>query len=332
MMGLSVAAIFLLCLVVFAVVILMAGVKTVPQGYVWTVERFGRFHGLLHPGLNVIVPFIDAVGRRINTQESVLEIPKQRVITKDNASVEVDGIVFYTVLDPARAAYAVQNLQAAIINLALTNIRTAIGAMDLDETLSMRERINVELLRVLDLATEVWGAKVNRVELKDVNPPEDVVASMAKQLAADRQARAAVLQAEGVRKAVVLQAEGEKQSQILAAEGRLAAAEKDAMARERLAQAEAKATQLVSDAVRDGNTAALNYFIAQRYTEALTKLGTGTNAKLIMLPLEAAGIAGSIAGIAELVKAGLSGAPTIASRPSVPTVKSEPPGPTVPKA
>ncbi len=291
-----------LVLAVLVILTLMGGIKTVPQGYNWTVERFGRYHALLQPGLNLIIPFFDRIGRKVSVMESVLAIPAQRVITKDNASVEVDGIVFYVVLDPVKAAYAVQNLELAIVNLAMTNIRTAIGSMDLDETLSNRERINSTLLRVVDLATEVWGAKVTRVELKDVQPPVDVVASMAKQLAADREARAVTLQAEGVARAAVLKADGEKKSMILAAEGRLASAEKDAQARERLAAAEAEATRVVSEAVKEGSTAALNYFIAQKYTEALTRIGSASNTKLVMIPLEAAGIAGSIAGIADLIR------------------------------
>jgi regulator of protease activity HflC (stomatin/prohibitin superfamily) len=315
-----------------ALAIIAAGVKTVPQGSNWTVERFGRYHTLLHPGLNLIVPFVDRIGRRMNMMENVLQIPSQRVITRDNASVEVDGIVFFTILDAVRAAYAVQFLEQGIVNIAMTNIRTAIGSMDLDETLSNRERINSELLRVLDLATEVWGTKVTRVELKDVQPPVDVVASMAKQLAADREARAAILQADGVRKAAILKAEGDKQSMILAAEGRLAAAEKDAQARERLAAAEAEATRVVSAAVQGGNTAALNYFIAQRYTEALSRIGSAPNTKLVMIPLEAAGIAGSLAGMTELIKesfGGRDGGPP-ASRPrggSVPSTLPVPPQP-----
>ena len=294
--------VFVVFVALVALVTIYAGVKTVPQGQVWTVERFGRFRALLHPGLNLIVPYFDTIGRRMNVMESVLPIPSQGVITKDNASVEVDGIVFYTVFDAGRAAYAVQNLEQAIANVAMTNIRTAIGSMDLDETLSNRERINSMLLQVLDHATEVWGTKINRVELKDVQPPLDVVASMAKQLAADREARAAILQADGFRKAAVLKAEGEKQSMILAAEGRLEAAERDGQARERLARAEAEATRVVSDAVAAGSVSALNYFIAQRYTEALSKIGTGTNTKLVMIPLEAVGIAGSLAGMTELIK------------------------------
>ena len=299
--------IFLLFLVLVAFITFYAGVKAVPQGQNWTVERFGRYHALLTPGLNFIIPFWDRIGRRLSVMESVLAIPSQGVITKDNASVEVDGIVFYTVFDAGKAAYAVQHLEQAIVNVAMTNIRTAIGSMDLDETLSNRERINSMLLQVLDHATEVWGTKINRVELKDVQPPKDVVASMAKQLAADREARAAILQADGFRKAAVLKAEGEKQSMILAAEARLEAANRDAQARERLATAEAEATRVVSNAVEGGNIAALNYFIAQKYTEALTRIGSAPNTKLVMIPLEAVGIAGSLAGMTELIKESLQG-------------------------
>lgn len=301
--------VFLLILALAAFATFTAGVKTVPQGNIWTVVRFGRFHSLLQPGLNLIVPYVDRVGRKINMMENSLAIPAQRVITRDNASVEVDGIVFYMVLDAVKAAYAVLNLEASIINLAMTNIRTAIGSMDLDETLSNRERINSELLRVLDLATEAWGTKVTRVELKDVQPPVDVVQSMAKQLAADREARAAILRADGVKKAAVLTAEGQKQAMILTAEGRLGAAQKEAEARERLAAAEAQATRVVSEAVESGSVVALNYFIAQKYTEALARIGTAGNAKLVLIPLDATGIAGSIAGIAELVRAAAAPAP-----------------------
>jgi regulator of protease activity HflC (stomatin/prohibitin superfamily) len=304
--------IFLLVLVFLIAVTIWAGVKTVPQGYQWTVERFGRYRATLYPGLNLIIPFIDTIGRRLNVQETVLEIPSQSVITKDNASVTVDGVVFYQVLDAGRAAYEVQNLQLAITNLSMTNIRTAIGALDLDETLSKRDEINDRLLHVLDQATQPWGTKISRVELKDVRPPEDVVASMAKQLTAEREKRAAVLTAEGVKAAAILKAEGEKQSTILAAEGRLAAAQRDAEARERLAQAEAAATQFVSKAVEGGNVQALNYFVAQKYVEAMTKIGSAPNARLVLMPMEASGVIGAIAGIAELAKSALQGQPPTA--------------------
>jgi regulator of protease activity HflC (stomatin/prohibitin superfamily) len=298
---------FLLFVIVFAIVVLVIisrGVRTVPQGYQWTVERFGRYRITLTPGLRLVNPFIDRIGRKINVQETVLEIPAQNVITKDNASVVVDGIVFYQVIDASKAAYEVQNLQSAITNLTLTNIRTAIGALDLDETLSKRDEINDRLLHVLDSATEPWGTKITRVELKDVRPTEDVQLSMAKQLTADRERRAAILRAEGIKQAAILEAEGMKQSQILAAEGRLEAARRDAEARERLAAAEAKATTAVSEAVRDGNVQALNYFVAQKYVEAIAQIGQSPNARLVLLPLETTSLLGTIAGIAELAKGG----------------------------
>jgi regulator of protease activity HflC (stomatin/prohibitin superfamily) len=232
----------------------------------------------------------------------VLEIPSQPVISKDNASVIVDGVVFFQILDAARAAYQVQDLESAITNITMTNIRTAIGALDLDETLSKRDEINHRLLQVLDAATHPWGTKITRVELKDIRPPEDVVASMAKQLTAEREKRAAVLQAEGIKQSEILKAEGEKQSQILAAEGRLAAANKDAEARERLAEAEALATKVVSQAVEGGNVQALNYFIAQKYVDAMSQIGQSTNSKLVLMPLETSGLVGTIAGIAEIAK------------------------------
>ena len=291
-------------LVVLAVVltIIARGVRTVPQGFQWTVERFGRYRVTLMPGLRLINPFIDRIGHKINVQETVLEIPAQSVITKDNASVVVDGIVFFQVIDASRASYEVQDLRAAVTNITMTNIRTAIGALDLDETLSKRDEINERLLRVLDAATEPWGTKITRVELKDVRPPEDVQASMAKQLTADRERRAAILRAEGIKQAAILEAEGQKQSQILAAEGRLASAQRDAEARERLAQAEAAATAYVSKAVAEGNVQALNYFVAQKYVEAMTTIGSSANARLVLMPMEASGLVGAIAGIAELTK------------------------------
>jgi regulator of protease activity HflC (stomatin/prohibitin superfamily) len=289
-------------LVIFALIVLWSGVKIVPQGYEWTVERFGKYVRTLEPGLQLITPFFDRVGRKINVQEGVIEIPSQTVITKDNATVTVDGVVFYQVLDVAKAAYEVQNLDRAIVALTLTNIRTAIGSMDLDETLSKRDEINARLLKVLDEATHVWGTKVTRVELKDVEPPQDVIQAMAKQLTAERNKRATILQAEGVKEAQILTAEGEKQAQVLAAEARLAAAQKDAEARERLALAEANATASVSKAIAEGSIDAINYFVATKYISALGRLAAANNSKTILMPLEASSVIGSLAGIAELAK------------------------------
>jgi regulator of protease activity HflC (stomatin/prohibitin superfamily) len=298
--------IFLLVAAIVVLAVIARGVRTVPQGSQWTVERFGRYRVTLSPGLRLINPFIDAIGRKVNVQETVLEIPAQNVITKDNASVIVDGIVFYQVVDASRAAYEVQNLQQAVTNITMTNIRTAIGALDLDETLSKRDEINERLLRVLDAATESWGTKITRVELKDVRPPEDVQISMAKQLTADRERRAAVLRADGIKQAAILEAEGAKQAQILAAEGRLAAAQRDAEARERLAEAEAVATAAVSKAVSEGNVQALNYFVAQKYVEALTQIGSSPNARLVLMPMETGGLVGAIAGVAELARSAMT--------------------------
>ena len=300
-----VSGFFILLAVVLVVVVVMIakGVRTVPQGYEWTVERFGRYRVTLSPGLRLVNPFTDKIGRKVNVQETVLEIPAQNVITKDNASVIVDGIVFYQVIDASRAAYEVQNLQSAVSNLTMTNIRTAIGALDLDETLSKRDEINERLLRVLDAATEPWGTKITRVELKDVRPPEDVQLSMAKQLTADRERRAAILRAEGIKQAAILEAEGRKQSTILAAEGHLAATQMDAEARERLAEAEAKATAAVSKAVSEGNVQALNYFIAQKYVEAIAQIGQAPNSRLVLMPMEFSSLVSTIGGIGELTRA-----------------------------
>jgi regulator of protease activity HflC (stomatin/prohibitin superfamily) len=294
--------IFLLFLVFATIAALFSAVRIVPQGFQWTVERFGRYHATLFPGLNLIIPFIDRIGRKLNIQETVLQIPPQPVITKDNASVTVDGVVFYSILDAARAAYEVQNLQLAITNITTTNIRTSIGSLDLDETLSKRDEINTRLLHVLDATTEPWGTKITRVELRDIRPPEDVVASMGKQLTAEREKRATVLQAEGIKQSAILRAEGEKQSTILGAEGRLVAANRDAEARERLAAAEAMATQTVSMALREGDVQALNYFIAQKYVEAFASLGKSPNARLVFMPMEVSALISTIAGIAEIAK------------------------------
>lgn len=291
--------IFLLLLVI---VTLFAGIKSVPQGYEWTQERFGRFQRTLKPGLNFIIPYIDKIGRRVNMMEQVLDVPSQEVITKDNALVTVDGVVFYQVLDAAKASYEVRSLERAVLNLTMTNIRTVMGSMDLDELLSNRDNINNRLLRVVDEATEPWGVKVTRIEVKDIRPPEDLVASMARQMKAEREKRANILDAEGFRQAAILKAEGEKQAEILKAEGDRQSAFLEAEAREREAQAEAAATKMVSEAIAAGNVQAINYFVAQRYVDALKDIATAPNQKTLILPIEATSILGSVQGIAEVAK------------------------------
>ena len=304
-------------IVLFAgVVILFKTVRMVPQGYEWTVERFGRYTQTLSPGLHFLFPVMYGVGRKINMMEQVLEVPSQDVITKDNAVVKVDGIVFFQVLDAAKAAYEVATLEIAILNLVMTNIRTAIGSMDLDESLSKRDEINAKVLVAVDQATHPWGLKVNRIELKDIAPPRDLVDSMARQMKAEREKRAnileaegfrqaAILKAEGEKQATILEAEGEKQSVILEAEGSKEAAFRAAEARERLAEAEANATRVVSDAIAGGNVQAINYFVAQKYIEAFKALAEAPNQKFVMMPMESAGVIGSLAGIGELAKEAL---------------------------
>jgi len=305
-MGFNIFAIVVLAL---AVLTLFAGVKTVAQGYNWTVERFGRYTRTLQPGLNLIVPFFDRIGKKMNMMEQVIEIPSQEIITKDNATVTVDGVAFFQVFDAAKASYEVANLHQAIIVLTMTNIRSVMGGMDLDQVLSHRDEINERLLRVVDAAVSPWGVKVNRIEIKDIVPPADLVASMARQMKAEREKRAEILTAEGQRQSEILRAEGAKQSQILEAEGRREAAFRDAEGRERLAQAEAKATEMVSEAVARGDIAALNYFIAEKYLKAFGQLAESPNQKVLILPFEATNVLGSLAGIAEIAKQTFGGDP-----------------------
>ena len=295
-------AIFAIVVVVMAIILVAMGIKVVEQGFEYTVERFGRYTRTLPPGLGIIFPVVDRVGARMNMMETVLDVPSQEVITRDNALVQVDGVVFFQVLDAAKAAYEVNNLQHAILNLTMTNVRTVMGSMDLDQLLSQRDHINAQLLQVVDDATAPWGVKVTRIEIKDITPPQDLVASMGRQMKAERDKRANILDAEGFRQAEILKAEGEKQAQILSAEGRREAAFRDAEAREREAEAEAKATQFVSDAVASGNVNALNYFIAQKYVDALGRFADSENQKILFLPLEASNVIGAIGGIAEIAR------------------------------
>jgi regulator of protease activity HflC (stomatin/prohibitin superfamily) len=294
-----------LVVVIVAVIGVIKLVRIVPQGFEWTVETFGRYTRTLSPGLHFLVPVYHAVGRKINMMEQVLDVPSQDVITKDNAVVRVDGVVFYQVLDASKAAYEVSNLEQASLALVMTNIRTVLGSMDLDESLSKRDAINAQLLRVVDEATHPWGVKVNRIEIKDIAPPRDLIDSMARQMKAEREKRANILEAEGFKQAAILKADGEKQSAILAAEGKKEAAFREAEARIRLAEAEAKATTLVSDAIAGGNVNALNYFVANNYVDALKEMAKSPNQKMLLLPMEATGILGSLAGIAELAKESL---------------------------
>lgn len=300
-------SILAVALVVLVVVLVFMGVRSVGQGTEWTVERFGRYTRTLAPGLNLIIPFVDRIGSKMNMMEQVLDVPQQQVITRDNAMVTVDGVVFYQVLDAAKAAYEVSGLNNAILNLTMTNIRTVMGSMDLDELLSRRDDINQRLLHVVDDATQPWGVKVTRIEIKDISPPQDLVDSMARQMKAERDKRASILVAEGERQAAILEAEGKKQAAILDAEGRREAAYRDAEARERLAEAEAAAAAMLSKAIAEGDVQAVNYYVAQKYLEALKAFAVSPNQKTLILPIEATSVLGSLAGIAEIARESFKG-------------------------
>ncbi|TLP42806.1 MULTISPECIES: SPFH domain-containing protein [Cohaesibacter] len=289
-------------LVVLFVLILLAGIKTVPQGYNFTIERFGAYTRTLRPGLALIVPFIDRIGARMNMMEQVLDVPSQEVITRDNAAIASDGVAFYQIMNAADAAYEVHNLESALLNLTMTNIRTVMGSMDLDELLSNRDEINAKLLHVVDAAAAPWGVKISRIEIKDINPPRDLVEAMGRQMKAEREKRASILEAEGQRQSEILRAEGEKQSQILEAQGAREAAFLEAEARERAAEAEAKATEMVSKAIAEGDVQAINYFVASKYVETLGEVVKAPNQKVVMLPIEATSILGALGGIGELSK------------------------------
>src|SRR5215510_14314537 len=310
---------FAVLLIVLAVAALWSTVKMVPQGFAYTIENFGRYTRTLNPGLHILVPVMERVGAKMNMKEQVMDIPSQDIITRDNAMVTVDGVTFFQVLNAAKATYEVDRLESSIINLTMTNIRTVMGSMDLDELLANRDQINARLLQVVDAATEPWGVKVTRIEIKDIAPPRDLVDSMARQMKAERDKRAQILEAEGLRQAAVLKAEGEKQAVMLAAEGRREAAFRDAEARERAAEAEAKATEVVSKAIASGNVQAINYFVANNYVKALEGLARSPNQKVLMMPLEASSVIGSLAGLAEITseafgKNGAAGTPAPSAR------------------
>ena len=319
-MGLGILPIIILAVVV---IILYKLVRIVPQGYEWTVERWGKYTHTLEPGFHLLIPVMQNVGRKINMMEQVVDIPGQEIITKDNAMVAVDGVVFFQVIDAAKAAYEVSDLYTALMALSTTNLRTVMGSMDLDETLSKRDEINARLLAVVDHATEPWGVKITRVELKDIRPPQDIVNAMTRQMKAEREKRASILESEGMRQSEILRAEGEKQARILQAEGLKEAAFRQAESRERAAQAEANATKSVSDAIEGGSVQAINYFIAQKYVEAIGMFATSPNAKTILFPVEATQLMGTLGGIGELAREALGKDAADGVVPSVPRVEKK---------
>ena len=300
-------SVFVIVILILAAIVALTAAKVVPQGEEHTIEQLGRFTRTIKPGLRLIVPFVDRVAYKVNMMETVRDVPSQEVITRDNAMITVDGVVYFQVLDAAKASYEINDREAAIINLTTTNIRTVMGSMDMDDLLSNRNVINERLLRVVDQATQPWGVKVTRIEIKDINPPKDLVDAMARQMKAEREKRANILDAQGSREAAILRAEGEKQSAILLAEGQREASFRAAEAREREAEAEAKATKMVSDAIADGNVQSLNYFVAQKYVGALEAIASADNEKVIFMPLEATSLMGSIGGISELTKGAFAG-------------------------
>lgn len=304
--------------VLLLIMVLVAGIKQVPQGYNYTVERFGKYVRTLPPGLNIIIPFIDRIGARMNMMEQVLDVPTQEVITRDNASVSADGVAFYQVLDAARAAYEVRGLENAVLNLTMTNIRSVMGSMDLDELLANRDTINDKLLRVVDEAANSWGLKMTRIEIKDIAPPADLVEAMGRQMKAERDKRASILEAEGKRQSEILRAEGDKQSQILKAEGQRESAYREAEGRERLAQAEASATKMVSEAIAQGDIQAVNYFVAQKYIDALGRIASANNQKVILMPLDASAMLGSLAGIGEIAREAFGNGGSNVTKPKPP--------------
>jgi regulator of protease activity HflC (stomatin/prohibitin superfamily) len=303
-------------LVLLVIVTIALGVRTIPQGYRYTVERFGRYARTIGPGLGLIVPYVERIGKKVNVMEQVLDVPSQEAFTRDNAGVTIDAAAFYAVIDPARASYEVSDLEQALLTLTMTNIRTVVGSMALDDLLSHRDEINERLLRVMDAAASPWGVKVARIEIKDILPPADLAGAMARQMKAEREKRAAVLEAEGLRQAEILRAEGDKQSQILAAEGRKEAAFRDAEARERSAEAEARATAMVSEAIGKGDLAAANFLVAEKYIEAVRAIATAPNQKVVIVPIEIAGLAGTLGGIAELTRSVFGEGGSTAPRPS----------------